>query len=134
MKTPLWDIEPIPSLLFDPDSQSAQLRAVDLRKEGLPIEVALSAEAMLAAVRKKYFRTLIVAADIEDPDCLAFLVELRKAAPESWMIALTRPIDRRETLRASRHGVDAVAIVPVSPADLRTRIAGFQLRARPSLF
>lgn len=89
---------------------------------------------MLSAVREKYYRTLIVAADIEDPDCLAFLVELRKAAPKSWMIALTRPLDRRETLRAYRHGVDAVAIAPVSPVDLRARIAGFQLRARTSLF
>ena len=89
---------------------------------------------MLDAVREKYFRILIVASDIEDPDCLAFLERLRKAAPESWMIALTGPVDQLQTLTAYRHGVDAVVSLTASPADLRTRIAGLQLRARPSLF
>jgi hypothetical protein len=40
MKTPLWDIEPFPTLLFDPDVERARKLAAALRKEGLPVEVA----------------------------------------------------------------------------------------------
>jgi DNA-binding response OmpR family regulator len=134
METPLWDVDPLPSLLFDPDSQRAQRFAARLRGEGLPVELAPSAMSMLAAVRDKHFRVPIVAADVDDPDCLAFLEKPRKAAPESWMIALTSSVDHLATLTAYRHGVDAVVILSASHADLRARIAGFQLRARPSLF
>ena len=60
MKTPLWDIEPFPTLLFDPNFEHARELATGLRKAGLPVEVAPNAAAMLLTARDRYFRTLVV--------------------------------------------------------------------------
>ncbi len=61
MKTPLWDIDPFPTLVFDPDVERATRISLGLVEGGVPVEIAASAEAMLEAVGKTYFRTLVVA-------------------------------------------------------------------------
>lgn len=131
MKTPLWDIDPFPTLLFDPDIDRATRLSVQLVEGGMPVEIAASAEAMLETVRKKYFRTLLVAVDLDDPNCLAFLDELRLSVPTGWLIAIGSRADAESHAIAYRHGVDSLLAVPASPPELLHRIVSLQLRSRP---
>ena len=131
MKTPLWDIEPFPTLLFDPDLEHARELATGLRKEGLPVEVAPNADAMLLTARDRYFRTLVVAADLCDAACLAFLEKLRQEAPGSWLIAMGARADEDALEIAHRHGVDSLLAVPAAVPDVFARITALQLRSRP---
>jgi len=131
MKTPLGDIEPFPTLLFDPDVERATRLSVRLVAGGVPVEIAASAEAMLATARETYFRTLLVAADLDDVNCLSFLDELRLVAPGGWLIAIATRADDDALAVAHRHGVDSLLAAPPLLPDLLARIAGLQLRARP---
>jgi DNA-binding response OmpR family regulator len=131
MKTPLWDIEPLPTLLFDPNLEHARKLATGLRKEGLPVEVAPNADAMLLTARDRYFRTLVVAADLSDAACLAFLDKLRLEAPGSWLIVTGAHADEDALAIAHRHGVDSLLAVPAAVPELFSRIAALQLRSRP---
>lgn len=131
MKTPLWDIEPFPTMLFDPDVARVKRLASRLGEDGVPTEVATSVDALLAAVRGKYFRTLVVSVDLDDAKCLAFLDELRVAAPAGWIIAIGSRADADAHAVAYRHGADSLVATSASPADLLARIAALQLRSRP---
>jgi len=131
MKTPLWDIDPFPTLLFDPDGERATQLAARLVECGVPVEVSTSAEAMLESVRKKHFRTLVVAADLDDANCLVFLDALRLAAPTGWLIAIGSRADAEAHAVAYRHGVDSLVAAPALLPELVTRIAALQLRSRP---
>jgi ActR/RegA family two-component response regulator len=68
METQLWDIELQSTLLFDPRRADAMRLATRLRQREIPVEVATSAEDMLAVVRKEYFPTVLIVADIDDAD------------------------------------------------------------------
>ena len=46
MKTPLWDIDPSPTVLFDPNIERATRLSVRLVEGGVPVEIAAGAEAM----------------------------------------------------------------------------------------
>lgn len=131
MKTPLWDIDPFPTLIFDPDIERATRISLGLVEGGVPVEIAASAEATLEAVRKTYFRTLVVAVNLDDANCLAFLNELRLSAPTGWLIAIGSRADAESQAIAHRHGVDSLLAAPASPPELLHRIASLQLRSRP---
>ena len=131
MKTPLWDIEPFATMLFDPDVARAKRLASRLGEDGAPTEIATNADALLTAVRAKYFRTLVVAVDLDDAHCLAFLDELRLAAPGGWLIAINSRADDDAHTVAHLHGIDSVLAAPASPSELFARIASLQLRSRP---
>jgi len=47
MKTPLWDIDPVPTLIFDPDADRATRLSVHLVEGGVPVELATSASPQL---------------------------------------------------------------------------------------
>jgi DNA-binding response OmpR family regulator len=131
MKTSPWNIKPFPTLLFDPDIALAKRRATWLVHAGAPTEIVTSSAAMLESVRKNHFRTLIVAVDLDSADCMAFLDELRLAAPNGWIIAIGPRADEDAHAVAHRHGVDSLVAAPAPPAELFARIAALQLRARP---
>lgn len=131
LKTPLWDIDPFPSLLFDPDAERAQKLATGLRDEGLPVEIAASAAAMLSTAREKYIRTLVVVVDLDDADCLAFLDQLRQSAPGSWIVAIGARADEDALAIARRHGVDSLLVLSAPMPELSFRISSLQLRSRP---
>jgi DNA-binding response OmpR family regulator len=133
MKTPLWDIDPTPTLLFDPEIADAKQRALQLTESGAPVEIATSTKAMLAALREKYFRTIVVAVDLGDADCRSFLKELRLEAPASWIIAIGSRADAEAHAVAHHLGVDSLLAVSALPPELLARIAALQLRPRPRI-
>jgi DNA-binding response OmpR family regulator len=119
------------TLLFDPDITRAQERALQLTEGGAPAEVAATTAAMLAALREKHFRTVVVAVDLGDAGCRSFLKELRMEAPASWIIAIGPRADADAHAVAHHLGVDSLLALSALPPELLTRIAALQLRPRP---
>lgn len=129
--SPLWDMTPLPTMLFDSDASRAACLAAQLEGEGLPVEVTTSTPAMLELVRKKRFRTLFVVTDIDDVASLKTLGDVRRAAPNSLLIAISKRTDIDGLAVVRRHGVDALVRAPVSISDLFTELATLQVRSRP---
>lgn len=127
---PLSNLDSLPVLIFDPDVERAEWLATVLEEQGFAFGVALNAEDALASVREIYFRSVIVAADLCNRDCLAFLDALRRAAPRSWLIAAIPLIDQALEDLAHRHGVDALMQMPLDVDDLSRRLAQLHVRAR----
>jgi DNA-binding response OmpR family regulator len=130
METQLWDIELQSTLLFDPRRADAMRLATRLRQREIPVEVATSAEDMLAVVRKEYFPTVLIVADIDDADCLIFLDRLRSAASRSWIIVASARIDDAALALVRRHGADVLVAEPVLLTDLISSLTALQLRTR----
>jgi DNA-binding response OmpR family regulator len=120
-----------PTLVFDPDPESARTIAEQLAGRGVSVRVAQSPKDALRSIRQTYFRVLFVVADLANEECLRFLDAMRRMAPTSWLIVSNARVD--ETLRGVtyRHGADALVEAPVDVHDLVERISGFQARSRP---
>jgi len=133
MKTPLWDVDPRPTLLFDPDSTRGAKLAAALRREGFIVDIAASAAEMLTARLNRSYDMLIVVADMDDADCLIFLSQLRRAAPRSWLVLINARADEAAHMLARRIGADALIAASVSLPDLVRRLASLLLCERPVL-
>jgi DNA-binding response OmpR family regulator len=120
-----------PTLVFDPDPESARTIAEQLAGRGISVRVAQSAEDALQSSRQTYFRVVFVVADLASEDCLRFLDAMRLAAPTSWLIVSNARVDSALRRVVYRHGGDALLETPVNVCDLVERISGFQARSRP---
>jgi DNA-binding response OmpR family regulator len=120
-----------PVLLLDPEKDRAAKLAAQLELNGFPTRAECSGAGALEAIKDEYLATLIVIADIDDKDCLAWLDELRRAAGRVWMIVISSRCDTNTCNLIYRHGGDACLAAPVSIDDLTRRLTAFQLRARP---
>lgn len=120
-----------PTLVFDPDPESARTIAQQLAGQGISVRVAESTEDALKAARQTYFRVLFVAADLNNEACLCFLDQMRRVTPRSWLIVSNAGVDRIFRSVVYRHGGDALMKKPVDVCDLVKRISGFQAKARP---
>jgi DNA-binding response OmpR family regulator len=120
-----------PTLVFDPDPETARTIAQQLARQGISVRVAESTGDALKAARLIYFRVLFVAADLSNEACLCFLDEMRRVAPRSWLIVSNAGVDRTFRNVVYRHGGDALMKQPINVRDLVKRISGFQATARP---
>lgn len=120
-------------LLFSPDRASAKRLAGTLQQRyGYRVRVAESAADALQAIKRTRFRMLIVGADLNDRQCLRYLSRLRRAAPRSWLLVTTPPVNLRLELRARRRGVDAILDGGDDGRELGRRMGQLLLRSRPS--
>ncbi len=94
--------------------------------------MALGADDLVSAVRSRYFRTVVVVADLDDADCVRFLDRLRRLVPASWLVVANMKFDTMTLDDAHRHGIDAVLPGPVDPDELVRRLTALQQRARPT--
>lgn len=120
-----------PSLVFDPDIESAGQIAGHLAKQGFSTQVALSAHDALLVVKQTYFRVLVVVADLNSNDCLRFLDAMHRATPRSWLIVANAHVDQTLQNLVYRHGGDALIEAPIDVQVLSERIALMQARSRP---
>lgn len=132
MQTHFSDVDILPTAIFDPDLERGEWLATQLEEERFAVEIANSADNLLAGVRKTYFRTLVVVADLGDSDCLRFLDTLRRATPRSWLILANTIVGEPKLELVHQHGIDALLGAPIDPDELARRIAAFRLHSRPS--
>jgi DNA-binding response OmpR family regulator len=133
METSLWDTDLLPIMSFDPDIARARRLAAHLDLGGLSMEVAPTTAAMLAEVHEKRVHTLVVVADLDEAVCLAFIDELRRSAPHSWLVVASPRADAVAEALVHRHGVDALISMPILLPEFISRLTALQLRARTQL-
>lgn len=121
-----------PVLLMDPQAKRAARLATILKAAGFRPREAATADVALQAMSEEFFVAVVVAADLDDDDCLARLVEFREKAAHTWMIVVAPRCDEETRDLIFRHGGDACIAAPASAADLITRLEAFRLRWRPS--
>ncbi len=121
-----------PVLLLDPQMDSAFELAAHLELIGFPTCTESSVAGALAALERTHFATLILVADIGDPERLGWLDALRRRAARSWIIVVSPHCDTKTCNLIYRHGGDACLTAPLSLHELTSRLAAFQLRPRPA--
>ena len=70
MQTPLWDIDPFPTLIFDPDIERATRLSVRSVEGGVPVENATSADDCRLS-EHAYKQLWRIAAGLDPRFCLA---------------------------------------------------------------
>jgi hypothetical protein len=78
-----------PVLLLDPQVERTVELAALLTAAGFPTRVEATASDALQAMSEDFFVAVIVVADLDNRECLARLVDLRRAAVHTWMIVVS---------------------------------------------
>lgn len=120
------------TLLVDANIPHGGQLVEQLNHAGFRTDFAVSCVAAHAALRANYYHSCIVVADLDQRADREQLVELRRAIPRVWMIALSDHSSERAQRIVLRRGVDAVLSAPFSVQDLTSRLAACSLRARPT--
>jgi len=131
--TDAWgSVDPLPTLLLDPDPDAAAMMASQLRHAGFETYIAANGPSAVLATRRMHFGAIVVVADLASTPMCSILRALRHAAPDSWLVLIADPmIDRAdETLREL--GGDALFAAPFSVADLTQRLNSLSNRRRPT--
>lgn len=132
MRTPLSTAQEFPTLLFDADMTRAGQLAARLQECHIQVVVALSADDALSTAKHSQFRVLVVTTRPSNRESLDFLSALRRAAPRSWVVAISPKINPTTEALLRRFGADAVVCSPVNVLELARRISLLQVRSRPS--
>jgi DNA-binding response OmpR family regulator len=121
------------TLVVDASTAQGGQLADQLNRTGFSSEFVVSWHAARAALRRQYFQSCVVVADLGQVEDLKQLSSLRRTSMGVWIIALCDVEIERATLLARRQGVDAVVCAPFSMLDLTSRLAAFSHRSRPTL-
>ena len=132
MRTPLSTAQEFPTLLFDADMARAGQLAARLQECHTQVVVALSTEDALSTAKHGQFRVLVVTTRPSNRESLDFLSALRRAAPRSWVVAISPKINPTTEALLRRFGADSVVYSPVNILELARRISLLQVRSRPS--
>jgi DNA-binding response OmpR family regulator len=132
MRTLLSTAQEFPTLLFDADMARAGQLAARLQECHTQVVVALSTDDALRRTKHSEFRVLVVTTRPSNRESLDFLSALRRAAPRSWVVAISPKINPTAEALLRRFGADAVVSSPVNVPELARRISLLQVRSRPS--
>jgi hypothetical protein len=77
-----------PILLVDPDVDLGRGLLHQLTRHGFCADLAITVHAARACVGVRYYRATVVVADLSDCQHLFGLRQLRKAAPQTWIIVV----------------------------------------------
>jgi DNA-binding response OmpR family regulator len=121
----------LPTLIVDPNAAAAAELAAQLTRAGFPSKVAVTCVAALDAVATQYFRSVIVVAALDDPECLRCLRALSRSTPQSWLIVISSDDDGPALDLVHRCGGDALLTAPFAVRELVSRLAALSMRARP---
>lgn len=129
--TDAWaPVEPLPTLLLDPDPDAAAMMASQLRHAGFETYIAANGPSAVLAARRMRFGAIVVVADLASTVMCNTLRALRHAAPDSWLVVIADPmIDRADEL-LHELGSDALFAAPFSVADLTQRLNMLSNRRR----
>lgn len=119
------------TLVVDSDGAAASQLAEQLNHSGFHAEMAISAQAALAAARSRRYDAIVVAADLEQPTELEHLKGLRKCAPSTWIIVVSSGPHASPHQVILRCGADSLMVAPFSVEELTYRLSAFSLRSRP---
>jgi DNA-binding response OmpR family regulator len=120
------------TLLVDVGTAHGGQLVEQLNHAGFKTDFAVSWDSARAALKANYYNSCIVLTNLYQLADGEQLGQLRRAAPNVWMIVLTNHASERARTLAHRQGLDAIVSAPFSMDDLTSRLAAFSLRARPN--
>jgi DNA-binding response OmpR family regulator len=130
-RTDTWTtVDPLPTLLLDPDPEVAAMMASQLRHAGFETYIAANGPSAVLASRRMHFGAIVVVADLASTLMCSTLRALRHATPDSWLVLIADPmIDRADEILHELGG-DALFAAPFSVADLTHRLNTLSNRRR----
>jgi DNA-binding NtrC family response regulator len=78
-----------PILLVDPDVDLGRGLLQQLTRHGFCADLAITVETARACVGVRYYRAMVVVADLSDCQHLFGLRQLREVSPQTWIIVAT---------------------------------------------
>ncbi len=129
--TDAWaTVDPLPTLLLDPDPDAAAMMASQLRHAGFQTYIAANGSSAVLAARRTHFGAIVVVADLASTAMCNTLRALRDAAPDSWLVLIADPmIDRADEILHELGG-DALFAASFTMADLTQRLNTLSNRRR----
>jgi DNA-binding response OmpR family regulator len=129
--TDAWaTVDPLPTLLLDPDPDAAAMMASQLRHAGFHTYIAANGSSAVLAARRTHFGAIVVVADLASTAMCTTLRALRHAAPDSWLVLIADPMVDRAHEILHELGGDALFAAPFSVADLTQRLNSLSNRRR----
>jgi DNA-binding response OmpR family regulator len=130
-RTDTWTtVDPLPTLLLDPDPEAAAMMASQLRHAGFETYIAANGPSAVLATRRMHFGAIVVVADLASTLICNALRALRHATPDSWLVLIADPmIDGADEI-VHELGGDALFAAPFSVADLTHRLNTLSNRRR----
>jgi len=111
-----------PILLVDPDVDLGRGLLHQLTRHGFCADLAITVEAARVCAGVRYYRAMVVVADLLDQQHLVGLRQLREAAPQTWIIAVATNTEFETCQVVFRHGGDACLPKPFQFSDLLLRL------------
>jgi len=111
-----------PILLVDPDFELGRGLLHQLMRHGFCADLAITVEAARACVGVRYYRAMVVVADLSDCQHLFGLRQLREAAPQTWIIVVVTNTEFEACQVVFSHGGDACLPKPFQFSDLLFRL------------
>ncbi len=111
-----------PILLVDPDVDLGRGLLQQLTRHGFCADLAITVEAARACVGVRYYRVMVIVADLSDCQHLFGLRQLREVAPQTWIIVVATNTDFEACQVVFSHGADACLPKPFQFSDLLFRL------------
>jgi DNA-binding response OmpR family regulator len=129
-RSPAGDGQPL-TLVIDTNAHAARQLAAQLAHAGFPSRAAATRLAAVDVATAQYFRSIVVAVELDDAESRNFLRTISRVAPRSWLVVISSIDDPAASNLAQKCGGDALITVPFAVEDLATRLAAFSSRERP---
>jgi DNA-binding response OmpR family regulator len=116
------DVHSEPTLVIDANCAAGKQLADQLNRNGFTADIAVSCSAALAALRAKYYGSMVFVGDVSNPEHLQCIADLRKRSLRTWIVIIssTDLYSPRDLLL--HYGVDALLV---------SRLMAFSRRSRP---
>jgi DNA-binding response OmpR family regulator len=114
-----------PILLVDPGVDLGRGLLRQLTLHGFCADLAITVEAARACVGVRYYRAMVVVADLSDGQHLLGLRQLREAAHQTWIIVVATKTEFEACQVVFSHGGDACLPKPFQFSDLLFRLESF---------
>jgi DNA-binding response OmpR family regulator len=111
-----------PILLVDPYIDLGRGLLHQLTRHGFRTDLAITVCAARACAGVRYYRAMVVVADLSDSQHLFGLLHLRGAAPQTWIIVVATNTEFDAYQVALSHGGDACLPKPFQFSDLLLRL------------
>ncbi len=111
-----------PILLVDPHVDLGRGLLQQLTRHGFCADLAITVEAARACVGVRYYRAMVVVADLSDCQHLIGLEQLREAATQTWIIVVATNTDVETCQVVFSNGADGCLPKPFQFSDLLFRL------------
>ena len=117
-------------LLLDPDSEVGKVMASQFRHADFETYVTTSGRSTLLAMQTMRFGAIVVVADLRITERYSDLIQIRRAAPRSWLLVIADPMIGEASPFLDELRADAFFTAPFAMADLTQRISTLTSRSR----